>query len=114
MKHLQASFACISLKQRREKLELAPRAMTDFVHKYGVAEGHCHHRYTAHDTRAPSGHSGRLAARMKKKKKSNTCDGYHGLRQSALDEMVIVLVLSVLKFFRICRFLWHHGTLCSW
>jgi hypothetical protein len=82
--------------------------MTDFVHKFGVAEGHCHHRCTAHDTRRPSGHSGRLAARMKKKKKSNTCDGYHGLRQSALDEMVMLLFLSVLKFFQICRFLWHH------
>ncbi|KIK41410.1 hypothetical protein CY34DRAFT_205416 [Suillus luteus UH-Slu-Lm8-n1] len=41
---------------------------------------------------------------MKKKKKSNTCNGYHGLRQSALDEMVM-LFLSALKF---CRFLWHH------
>ncbi|KIK39724.1 hypothetical protein CY34DRAFT_320267 [Suillus luteus UH-Slu-Lm8-n1] len=42
--------------------------MTDFVHKFGVAEGHCHHRCMAHGTRAPSGHSGRLATRMKKKK----------------------------------------------
>ncbi|KAG2751011.1 hypothetical protein P692DRAFT_20404543 [Suillus brevipes Sb2] len=84
--------------------------MTDFVHRFGAAEGHCHHRCMAHDSRAPSGHSGRLAARMKKKKKSNTCNGYHGLRQSALDEMVMLLFLGVLNSFGsgICRFLWHH------